>query len=185
MLTIIVPAFEEENWDSKKEEFVSVKLERDYELKLEHSLISLHKWEAKWHKPFLSSEKTETEAVDYIRCMALNQNVPEKVIQHLTKDDVKKIQDYIENPMTATPFGKSNKRPNRRIITAELIYSWMISLNIPVEFEKWHFQSLLTLIRVCEEENTPTQQKKHSQKELVNRYAAINAANRKKFNSKG
>lgn len=183
MLTIIIPSCEEEYWDPVKEEFVIRKITKDYELRLEHSLISLHRWERKWHKPFLNSEKTEEEAIDYIRCMMLNPKMPEEVFGRLTINDMQKIQDYINDPMTATTFGKSAQRGSRRIVTAELIYCWMISLGIPVEFEKWHLQSLLTLIRVCEEENAP--QKKSGQKELINKYAAINAANRRKFNSKG
>lgn len=185
MLSIIVPAFEEEDWDSEKEEFVHKKLGHDYELKLEHSLLSLHKWEQKWHKPFLATEKTEDEAADYIRCMVVNQKVPDEVFYRITEANMKQIKDYIEDPMTATDFGKNNKRGRKQIVTAEKIYSWMISLGIPNEFAKWHLNSLLALIRTCEEDNTPPSQKKHSQRELVNKYAAINAANRKKFNSKG
>lgn len=183
MLSITVPAYEEESWDSKKEEFVYRKLGHDYELKLEHSLLSLHKWEQKWHKPFLSTEKTEDEAMDYIRCMSVNQKVPEEVYHRLTIKNIEEIYAYINDPHTATIFPKTGKNGRKRIVTAERIYGWMISLNIPVEFEKWHLESLLSLIRVCESDNAP--QKKHSQKELINRYAAINAANRKKYNSKG
>lgn len=183
MLSVTVPAFEEEYWDSEKEEFVYRKMGQDYKLKLEHSLISLHRWEQKWHKPFLSTQQTEEEAVDYIRCMSLNGDVPDEVIHRLTKENIQEIQDYINDPRTATTFCKDNGKTRRQIVTAEKIYSWMISLGIPCEFEKWHLQSLLALIRECESENTPP--KKRSQKELINQYAAINAANRKRFNSKG
>ena len=187
MLSIIIPAYEEEDWDSEKEEFVYRKLGHDYELKLEHSLLSLHKWEQRWHKPFLSTtEKTEEEAMDYIRCMVVNQKVPEEVYHRLSEQNMAQIQEYIKNPMTAVPSEKEKGRGRRRIITAENIYSWMISLNIPPEYAKWHLESLLTLIRVCEKDNAPPEKrKKHSQKELINKYAAINAANRKKYNSKG
>ena len=117
--------------------------------------------------------------------MVVNQKVPEEVYRRLTEQNMAQIQEYIKNPMTAVPSEKEKGRGRRQIITAENIYSWMISLNIPPEYAKWHLESLLTLIRVCEKDNTPPSQKKHSQRELVNKYAAINAANRKKFNSKG
>lgn len=187
MLSIIVPAYEEEDWDSEKEEFVYRKLGHDYELKLEHSLLSLHKWEQRWHKPFLSTtEKTEEEAIDYIRCMVVNQKVPEEVYHRLTEQNMIQIEDYIKNPMSATQFEKERGRGPKRIITAETIYSWMISLHVPPEYAKWHLESLLALIRTCEKEQTPPEKrKKHSQKELISKYAAINAANRKKYNSKG
>ena len=124
--------------------------------------------------------------MDYIRCMVVNQKVPEEVFHRLTEQNMIQIQEYIKNPMSATPIEKERGRGPKRIITAETIYSWMISLNVPPEYAKWHLESLLALIRVCEKDNTPPEKrKKHSQKELISKYAAINAANRKKYNSKG
>lgn len=183
MLQITIPAPVSEEWDAEKEEFVYRIIGKAYTLCLEHSLISISKWESKWHKPFLSSEKTDEEFLDYIKCMTLTSNVPDVAYTQLTKENIDGIMKYVNDPMTATTFSKENKKPSREIITSEIIYSWMITLKIPVEFEKWHIRRLLTLIRVCEIKNSPP--KKMSKKEIMSRNAALNAARRKQFNSKG
>ena len=148
-------------------------------------MVSLSKWESKWCKPFLSKqEKTTEETIDYIRCMTLTQNVDPEVYNFLTDDNIRDVNAYIEAPMTATWFSNSNTgKQNREQITAELVYYWMIALNIPFECQKWHLNRLLTLIRVCEVKNSPP--KKMSRRELLNRNAALNAARRKQLNSKG
>ena len=181
MLHITVP-ISPEIWDEKNEEFIEPKT---VSLQLEHSLVSISKWESKWHKPFLSKEpKTVEETIDYIKCMTLTQNVKPEVYDHLSKENIEEINAYIDDPKTATTFSKDRKSArSREIITSELIYYWMIALNIPFECQKWHLNRLLTLIRVCEVKNTPG--KKMSQREVLNQYAAINAANRKRFNTKG
>lgn len=181
MLQITVP-ISPEIWDEKNEEFIEPKTAS---LQLEHSLVSISKWESKWHKPFLSKEpKTVEETIDYIKCMTLTQNVKSEVYDHLSKENIEEINAYIDDPKTATTFSKDRKSArSREIITSELIYYWMIALNIPFECQKWHLNRLLTLIRVCEVKNTPG--KKMSQREVLNQYAAINAANRKRFNTKG
>lgn len=181
MLQITVP-ISPEIWDEKNEEFIEPKTAS---LQLEHSLVSISKWESKWHKPFLSKEpKTVEETIDYIKCMTLTQNVKPEVYDHLSKENIEEINAYIDDPKTATTFSKDRKSArSREIITSELIYYWMIALNIPFECQKWHLNRLLTLIRVCEVKNTPG--KKMSQREVLNQYAAINAANRKRFNTKG
>lgn len=181
MLQITVP-ISPEIWDEKNEEFIEPKTAS---LQLEHSLVSISKWESKWHKPFLSKEpKTAEETIDYIKCMTLTQNVKPEVYDHLSKENIEEINAYIDDPKTATTFSKDRKSArSREIITSELIYYWMIALNIPFECQKWHLNRLLTLIRVCEVKNTPG--KKMSQREVLNQYAAINAANRKRFNTKG
>ena len=170
-----------EGWDEQKEEFVEA---RTQVLQLEHSLISLSKWESKWCKPFLSStNKTDEEIMDYIKFMTLTQVDPE-VYSHLSVENFKEIDAYINAPMTATTFAedKSGKR-SREIITAELIYYWMIALQIPFECQKWHLNRLLTLVRVCNIKNTPP--KKYSKRETASNYAALNAARRKQMNTKG
>lgn len=180
MLWITVPA--RELWDEKRERFISTK---EQTLQLEHSLVSLSKWESKWNKPFLGKgEKTTEETIDYIRCMTLTQNVKPEVYLCLTDENIKDVTDYISAPMTATTFSddKTTKK-SREIITAELIYCWMIALNIPFDCRKWHLNRLLTLVRVCEIKSQP--HKKPSKKDTMRRYAEINAANRKRFNSKG
>ena len=171
-----------EQWDGENNQFIEGK---ELVLRLEHSLISLSKWESEWNKPFFSKqEKTHAEIMDYIKCMTLNRNVESIVYNFLTDSDIKKIIQYIEAPMTATVFREEKNGKNRReIVTAELIYYWMIALNIPFECEKWHINRLLTLIRVCEIKNTPP--KKRSMREIMSHNAALNAARRKQLNSKG
>ena len=185
MLRITVPAVEEsELWDEATETFVKNPGVKEQTLQLEHSLISISKWESKWCKPFISKdEKTDEETIDYIRCMTINQNVDPSVYDHLTTDNLKDIRDYINAPMTATTVREIKSNNSKEIVTSELIYYWMISLQIPVEFDKWHLNRLMTLIKVFNVKNTPP--KKMSQRELMSRNAALNAARRKQHNSKG
>lgn len=180
MLTITIP--ETEQWDEVNQEFIHTKAQT---LHLEHSLVSLSKWESKWCKPFLSKEdKTFDETIDYIRCMTLIRDVPESTYRCLTQANIKQINDYISAPMTATWFSKDNYgRGSREQITSELIYYWMITLNIPFECQKWHLNRLLTLIRVCNIKNQPS--KKMSRREIMGRNAALNAARRKQLNTTG
>ena len=180
MLTIVIP--EMEFWDEINEEFIYPKGQT---LQLEHSLVSLSKWESKWHKPFLyTKEKTEEETLDYIRCMTITQNVDPDVYNRLTNDNIRQINEYIENPMTATTFtDEKNSKSSKEIITAEIIYYWMVSLNIPQEYQKWHLNRLITLIRVCNVKNTPP--KKRSMRDVMNRNRALNEARRKQLHSKG
>lgn len=170
-----------EEWNETAQEFVYTK---GQSLQLEHSLVSISKWEAKWRKPFLSKDqKSFEETIDYIRCMTLTQNVDPKVYNLLTKEQFQKINDYIEAPMTATTVREMPGPKSREIITSELIYYWMISYNIPFECQKWHLNRLLTLIRVCSIKNTPA--KKQSPREIMSRNAALNAARKQQMNSKG
>lgn len=181
MLQITIPAIEQ--WDEHKQEFVQTKGRM---LQLEHSLVSLSKWESKWNKPFLSKDdKTHEETLDYIKCMTITPNVDQDVYNGLTSEHISQINSYIEAPMTATTFREFKQgRTNREIITAELIYYWMIALNIPFDpCQKWHLNRLLTLIRVCNIKNAPP--KKMGKRATVNQYAQLNAARRKQHNSKG
>ena len=179
MLTIVIPAGEQ--YDSVNNLFINTK---EQTLTLEHSLVSVSKWEAKWHKPFISKEnKTLEETIDYIKCMTITQNVDPNVYNFIDNDIIKRVYKYIDAPMTATTFSKDNSPPSREIITSELIYYWMISLNIPVEFQKWHLNRLLTLIKVCSIKNSP--KKKMSKRELMSRNRALNASRRKNLNSRG
>ena len=180
MLQIVVPA--SELFDESKREFVYTK---EQTLCLEHSLVSLSKWESKWCKAFFSKqEKTYEETIDYIKCMTLTQNVKDEVYLRLTRDNIEQINKYIEAPMTATYFSEDkNSKSSREIVTAELIYYWMIALNIPFECQKWHLNKLLTLIRVCNIKNQPP--KKMSKRDIMSRNASLNAARRKRLNSKG
>ena len=183
MLQLTIPALKTEDWDASKEEFIYHTVDKDRTICLEHSLISLSKWESKWCKPFISSEKTDEEFLDYIKCMTLTQNVPSDIYDRLSVENINEVMKYINAPMTATTFSKYNQKPNREVITSELIYYWMITLNIPVEFEKWHINRLITLIRICEIKNS--QPKKQSKREIMSRNAALNAARRKQLHTKG
>ena len=181
MLQITIPAID--LWDESKQEFVTTK---EQTLQLEHSLVSLSKWESKWCKSFLSSkDKTDEEILDYIKCMTVTQNVKPEVYYGLTEEHIIQINKYIEAPMTATWF--SEKEPkgklNNETITAELIYYWMIALTIPFECQKWHLNRLLTLIRVCNIKNQPA--KKMSKRDIMSRNAALNKARRQQLNTKG
>ena len=180
MLSITIPAVE--LFDERTSTFISTK---EQTLQLEHSLVSLSKWESKWCKPFLSKEdKTFEETIDYIKCMTITQNVNPTTYNFLTKENIEAVKNYIDAPMTATTYSEDKQSGrNRDITTSELIYYWMISLNIPMECQKWHLNRLLTLIRVCNVKNAPP--KKTSRKELTNRYAALNAQRRKQLNTKG
>lgn len=181
MLQIEVPIIQE-RWDEVKEEFI----EPEYQvLQLEHSLVSLSKWESKWHKPFYSKTKlSDEEMLDYIKCMTLTKNVDPSVYDHLTTKNIREVIDYIGDPMTATTFSKNDKNPvNREVITSELIYYWMIASNIPFECQKWHLNRLITLIRVCGIKSTPP--KKRSMRDIMSRNAALNASRRNQMNTKG
>ena len=180
MLQIIVPAIE--LWDEQKQEFVSRK---EQTLQLEHSLVSLSKWESKWCKPFLGkTEKTDEEVRDYIRCMTITQNVNPDIYNYLTAENIRQIDEYIQAPMTATTFPQErNVRGSIQVVTAEVIYHWMIALQIPIEFQKWHLNRLLAQIRTCNIMNQPP--KKRNKRDIASQYAALNAARRQKLNSKG
>ncbi len=181
MLTLTIPKME--YFDEGKQEFVTIK---EQTLELEHSLISVRKWESKWHKPFHSKEeKTVEETIDYIKCMTINsRNIDDAAYNALSMEHIKQINDYITNPMTATWFNETdNKKFSRETITAELIYYWMIAFQIPSEYEKWHLNQLLTLIRVCNVKNQPP--KKMSKSAIMRQNRALNEARKRKFNTTG
>lgn len=178
MLTITVPGAEYFNENTM--EFVKTETKT---IALEHSLVSLSKWESKWKKPFLTNEtKTQDEILDYIKCMTITQNVSPEVYLRLTEDNIIAINNYIQDSMTATTF-KNRPGSSREIITNEILYYQMITLGIPLSCEKWHLNRLLTLIRVCNEKNNPG--KKMTTRETVNHYAALNKARRMRSGSRG
>lgn len=183
MISITIP--KSEVFDNDNQIFRRVN--KDTTIQLEHSLISLQKWEAKWHVPFLDTrDKTVEQTIDYIRCMCLTSNVKDDVFYCIPKKEMTRIAAYIDDPMTAstvTHRGQGTPKTRRKRITAEVIYYWMISLNIPSEYKKWHLNQLLMLIQVINAENAPkTKRKKH---EVMAEYRAINEENKRKFNTKG
>lgn len=189
MLEITVPGGE--YWDETKEEFLFTK---PVTLQLEHSLISISKWEAKWHEPFFEKDavktgnttnKTDAQVLDYIRCMTINKIHDPDVYRRLSGENVRMINDYISNPMTASVINSPDDKLKRstEFVTSELIYYWMIAFNIPVEFEQWHINRLIMLIRICSEKNKP--QKKLTPRQIAERNRARNEARKAKLHAKG
>lgn len=178
MLKITVPA--QELFDPQTSRFIDIP---ETKLSLEHSLVSVSKWEAHYCKPFLTKDKrTQDEFIYYIKCMTLTQNVNPLVYTGLTQKNINDIASYIEAPMTATTIKDRRGPRGRQVITSELIYSWMVSYNIPFECQKWHLNRLMMLIRVCSEQNNP---QKMSKSELARQRTALNAQRRAKLNSRG
>lgn len=182
MITITIPG--REFYDEEKSLFVYTK---ERSIVLEHSLVSISKWESKWHKPFIGkTKKTPEETIDYIRCMTITQNVEHDVYNSLTKENIETVTNYIDNPMTATWFNdlSKNKGTNKEVITSELIYYWMIALEIPFECQKWHLNRLLTLIRVTNIKNNSSKSKMGN-KEILKNNAALNASRKKMTGTSG
>lgn len=181
MLKIVVPG-KQEFWDELHEVFVYSD-DKDVTLRLEHSLISISKWESKYHVSFLETDKTDAQILDYIKCMTLNE-VDDDVYNRLTLENIKDINAYIADPMTAsTVHDPSTSRRSVERVTSELIYYWMITYGIPVEFEKWHINRLIMLIRICSAKAAGG--KKMSQSEIMRENRALNAARRARLHSKG
>lgn len=188
-ITITVP--EKEFFNEETQKFINIK---ETKLVLEHSLLSVSKWEAKWKKPFLVEKALDTneKILDYFRCMTIQPaNVDPLVYLAMTVDNVQDIMNYINDPMTATWFGEDKndkkktfkgRKPKKEILTSEVIYWQMIALQIPIEFQKWHLNRLTTLIRVCNAKNNP---EKMSKKDILAQNAALNKARRAKMHSKG
>lgn len=183
MLKITVPGIE--YFDERTQEFGMTK---SVELQLEHSLISLSKWEAKHHKAFLSKgEKSVEETLDYIKAMTLTQNVDDSVYRSMTQSLLQEIYAYIQDSMTATHFPDDKitpHQPAKETITSELIYYWMVAFQIPFECQKWHLNRLLTLIDVCNRKNQPNK-KRMSANEIRARNRMLNEERKAKLGSRG
>ena len=176
MLQITVPA--REAWDEINQQFINTK---ETTIRLEHSLVSVSKWETEWCVPFLNKRDMTVEQIrDYVRCMTVTQNVDPNVYLNLTEKNLKEVFDYIASKKTATFFSDKEKGGRRRIITSELIYCWMVMWRIPFQCEKWPLDRLITLIRVCEAENK--QPKQGSRRSAIQRNAEIKARNRARRN---
>ena len=161
-------------------------------LVLEHSLVSISKWESKWHKPYLPQpnmskewqQKTKEEEMDYVRCMTIGDNIDPLVYYGLTTENYKAIQNYINDPMTASSVKSKDTRPGKELITSELIYYWMTALNIPFQpCEKWHLNRLMMLIQIAAIKNQPD--KKMNPKDVMRNNHSLNAARRAKHHTKG
>ena len=174
-------------WDEATESFIAVK---ETKLLLEHSLISISNWESKWKKPFLNTNKTTEEIIDYIRCMTITQGVDPNVYSSITSKDIQTVIEYIKDPYTATTFSDHKKNSQsqgyintKKKITSEEIYYWMIESGVPFECEKWNINRLLTLIRICNIKGQP--QKKMGKKEAAAYRTALNNSRRSKMKTKG
>lgn len=170
-----------EIYDEEKEMFIDV---NEYNLTLEHSLLSISKWESKWHVPYITKkEKTSEQVLDYIRCMNTGKPIPEEVYNYIPGEELDKIVKYINDPMTATTVKTRNNEQNREILTSEVIYYYMFECNIPKECERWHINRLMTLIGVFGvKRDTGT---KLSRSEAIARNKMINERNKAKYHTRG
>jgi hypothetical protein len=197
MITITIPAKPKtEMWDPVKEEFQYTDAIKETTITLEHSLISISKWESKWKKAFLKKEeKTIEEVIDYIKCMTIEKNVPDAVYNNIPDSEMKRITEYIEDRMSATYVkqkpvdnkGDSNRK--EEVVTSELIYYWMIANQIPFECERWHINRLMALIQVCSVKNAAMyggkKKSRSNQNALLRHNTALNASRRAKLGSTG
>jgi hypothetical protein len=157
----------------------------DIDLELEHSLVSLSKWESKFKKPFLSNEKkTSEEFFYYIEAMIISPIYSLDILFRLSEENIVKINDYIESTESATTFGSMPERKGRgEVITSELIYYWMVAFTIPFECEYWHLNRLFALIRICNIKNSkPRRMSRH---EIASRNRELNAIRRAQYNTSG
>jgi hypothetical protein len=182
MLKITIP--ESEYFDEAKQEFINLDA---VTLELEHSLFSLSKWESKWEKPFLGSEtKTTEQVMSYVEDMTVNPDIPSEVYDRLSNSNFEQINKYIEAKMSATWFSDRPKKPGQKeIITAEIIYYWMVALQIPFECQHWHLNRLFSLIKVCNEKNAPPSKSKMSRAEMITQRNELNARRRAEMKTSG
>lgn len=175
----------EEGFDDETQTFVEID---SFELTLQHSLVSLSKWESKWKIPFLGDqEKTSEHMLDYIRCMSEDE-IPIEVFENLSQENIREVSDYINDTYSATKISDhdSRKAINKEIVTAELIYYWMVAHTIPFECQHWHLNKLMTLIRVCNIKNQPEDKKsKRPRRDFLEQRKALNEKRKKELQTKG
>lgn len=180
MLTIKVGGTE--SFDDGTQSFVKVGGQK---IDLEHSLVSMSKWESRHEKPFLGKlDKTSEEIISYVKCMIIDDNLPEEILLKLDEENFKEINDYIDAKMTATWFSEQPGEPkSREVITSELIYYWMTTFNIPWEAQFWHLNRLFTLIRICSLK--AEKPKKMSRGEIARRNRELNAQRKAQLSTTG
>lgn len=179
MLRLSLPSLE--TFNEEKQEFETI---GGLTVELEHSLYTIAKWEAKYKKEFSQAEFGFDFIMSYISEMCITENVPDNAWLCLTQSQISEILEYMNDPHTATRFNKrGNLSRSGRAVTAELVYYWMFSLQIPIECEHWHFNRLMTLIELASRESMP--KKKMGKKEAMQQQRELNAMRRAKYNTKG
>lgn len=203
MLHMTVKANVKEYWDESISEFVTIGIDRDYKLVMEHSLVSISKWESKYRRAFLDESNTREGSINqftqdelfyYIKCMMITQNVPDEVYASMSAEEVELIAKYIDTPQTATIVdrthlkkeGVGRSKVSKDKQTSEVLYYMMFTYNIPKECEKWHITRLLALIDVFSVKNAPEDKKrKRSANEILRDNARLNAERKAQLNTKG
>lgn len=187
---------QQELFDNRSQTFITIPEQHipAFHLQLRHSLMSIAKWESRWHDSFLAKETMDAdELIDYVRCMTINTQKNQDVYKYLGKDDYDQILEYMQDPMSAIDLNakrnKETKKGRKKRETAESVYYAMFNLGIPIECEKWHFNRLSALLDYCADNGTGgkagTAGRPKTQREMMELYHALNQKNRKKYNSKG
>ena len=184
-----------EYFDNRTQEFITIGEQRipPIRLQLEHSLKSIARWEAKWHRSFIGRENLSgEELLDYVKCMTINRQEDPKIYDYLTQEDVLRIIDYMQDQQSAWEISskkKTKKGKKGGTDTSESIYYAMIQFGVPMECENWHFNRLMALLDYCDCKGGSVSgaggPAKRSQKEIMEMYRAMNEKNRKKYNSRG
>lgn len=187
MLRIVVGEMLTESFDESTSTIVNVKSGGIATVELEHSLASLSKWESKWEKPFLGKEdKTPEETLDYVRCMVIDPNFTEELLMQFSAENFQAVNAYINSKQTATTVGVKPDTPGKaEVITAEIIYYWMVALNVPFECQHWHLERLFSLIQVCNIKNAPEKSNKVTKVDDLSRRRAMNEARKRQMQSRG
>lgn len=179
MLEITIPGGE--RWSDRENRFYYPK---ETTIRLEHSLVSLSKWEAKWEIPFIGNRNlTYEQNCDYVQCMNMTQNVSSEVFEFIPPETLAEIRQYVDKKMTATTISNTTGRKSRETVTSEVIYCWMTELGIPFECQKWHLNRLITFIQVCQIRKAP--QKKYRGSDLLRRNYELNELRKKQWGSNG
>lgn len=183
MLRLTLPSTD--FWDPRKEEYVQI---GGYEVDLEYSLFTIARWESKWKKPFITSlpKFTRKDEIEWYKAMCMTEGIPDEAWMVMTPKIRQDIYDYVTDPMSATTINhRGPKTPGgpKTIMTAELVYYYMVTLGVPFECEHWHFNRLMKLVDVCFVKNSPP--KKMGKQEAAQMYRELNARNRAKYNSRG
>lgn len=167
-----------ESFDETTEKFVKSETVR---LQLEHSLVSLSKWEAIHEKPFLSSQqRTDEETISYIKAMIVGSEPSPEVFYKLLSDHIDLIMKYVSAKATGTFLPEQpNNSSRREVITSEKIYYWMSKLNIDMSCERWHLNKLFSYLRLHAVLEGP------KKKMTLEERRTLNAQRKKEWNTTG